>query len=313
VYVSYNAMPGWAADLPTQRLLRDLAASAPGDSNAQFAAAAATIERLTDAGAHALRASPLASGRLQERRKTIPATYFPHEFLPAGWQARYVTDVRQELARVGLQPIASAILRDNFDSYTIAQRGRNALSTVADPNLRELLRDYFRNTFFRRDVFGRAVPPLDDAQRRARLLATTYHLAGPPESVSYRMTTAAGEVRFDTPIAHQIVDALTSGPQRLADLDGPQVEPQDLLANAVALCAANAVRPVSPQRAPVTRINAVLGGRVGSEAFPYRVSPFGTALYVGPRASGRSSEDAVRDAAWDRFLCAYGMDVPGAQ
>lgn len=316
VYVSYNAMPGWAADLPTQRLLQELAARADGDSNARFATASAILQRMTDAGARALRASPLASSELEERRKTSPVAYFAHEYLPTAWQAYYVTDVRQTLARFGLQPIASATLRDNFDSYTIAQRGRDALTAIADANLRELLRDYFRGTRFRRDVFGRSVPGLDDGERRARLLATTYHLAAPPESVSYRMTTAAGEVRFDTPIARRIVDALATGPKRLTDLGGPQVESQDLLANAVALCAANAVRPASPQRAMVTRANAVLDGRTGAEAFPYRVSPFGTAVYVGPKAPDSAAEDAPaaeRTAAWDRFLCAYGMDVPSRQ
>lgn len=316
VYVSYNAMPGWAADLPTQRLLQELAAPAAGDSNARFATASAVLQRMTDAGARALRASPLASRELEERRKTSPVAYFAHEFLPSAWQAYYVTDVRRTLAQFGLLPIASATLRDNFDSYTIAQRGRDELTTVADANLRELLRDYFRGTRDRRDVFGRSVPGLDDDERRARLLATTYHLAAPPESVSYRMTTAAGEVQFDTPIARRIVDALSTGPKKLTDLDGPQVEARDLLANAVALCAANAVRPASPHRAAVTRINAVLDGRTGVEAFPYRVSPFGTAVYVGPKASASAAEDAPdveRAAAWDRFLCAYGMDVPSRQ
>src|SRR5215471_18473806 len=40
VYVSYNAMPGWTRDLPFQRVLRELAASFPGDSSARLAAAA---------------------------------------------------------------------------------------------------------------------------------------------------------------------------------------------------------------------------------------------------------------------------------
>ena len=60
VYLSYNAMPGWAADVPLQRLLRELAAAASGDSVARFAAAAAVAATMTDAGARALLASPMA-------------------------------------------------------------------------------------------------------------------------------------------------------------------------------------------------------------------------------------------------------------
>jgi len=40
VYISYNAMPGWAADLPFQYLVRVLAEREEGDSIAKFAAAA---------------------------------------------------------------------------------------------------------------------------------------------------------------------------------------------------------------------------------------------------------------------------------
>src|SRR6266851_591972 len=38
VYVSYNAMPGWATDIPFQRLARALGETFPGDSVARFAA-----------------------------------------------------------------------------------------------------------------------------------------------------------------------------------------------------------------------------------------------------------------------------------
>ena len=48
VYVSYNAMPGWARDLPFQRLARELAGTFAGDSAARFAAAAAIARSLAD-------------------------------------------------------------------------------------------------------------------------------------------------------------------------------------------------------------------------------------------------------------------------
>jgi trans-aconitate methyltransferase len=94
VYVSYNAMPGWASDLPFQHLARALAADEPGDSNAQFAAAASTIQALKDAGAGALLASPMATQGWESAKETLPKAYFAHEYLVAHWRPLYVDEVR---------------------------------------------------------------------------------------------------------------------------------------------------------------------------------------------------------------------------
>jgi SAM-dependent methyltransferase len=317
VYISYNAMPGWTPDLPLQHLLRELAVTGTGDSNARFADAAAVALRMTEAGARALRASPLAGGELARRRAAEPAPYFAHEFLPSGWDALYVTEVRRTLAAADLEPLASAIIVNNFDSFTLRRREREVLAGHNDPNIRELQRDYFRFARFRRDVFGRDVQRLDEAERRARLLRTTYHLAAPPEAMTYRMTTPAGEVRFDTPSAHRLVEALAGGPLRLADIAAPDSPAaQDLLANALALCAANAVRPVSARAADVTRLVAALPTVIdGGGPVPFRLSPFGTALYAGapPPEAAWDGLGPVGADAWNRFLSAYGMDAPGGQ
>jgi SAM-dependent methyltransferase len=48
VYLSYNAIPGRANDLPFQRLMRALGNSFPGDSTSRFTAAATIVDRLAD-------------------------------------------------------------------------------------------------------------------------------------------------------------------------------------------------------------------------------------------------------------------------
>jgi len=306
VYVSYNALPGWAADLPLQRVLLELAAAGTGDSNARFAAAAGVVERMTDAGARALLASPLARAGLAERRKRIDGAYFPHEFLPAAWQPLYVTDVRNDFAQIGLEPIASATIRDNFDTYTLKARWRDALATVEEPNLRELLRDFFRSTPFRRDVFGRDVRVLEDAERRARIFAMTFQLARPRDQIDYRMPTVAGEVGFDTAAAHHVVASLAGGPRQLARIGDAPLPAEDVLANTVALCAADDVRPVASRPVPVENLNRTLA----AEAFGYRVSPHGTAIRIAAAPDGASEADAQAwDAAWDRFFDLHGMGL----
>src|SRR6185436_12341439 len=57
VYVSYNAMPGWASDLPFQYLLREVAERLEGDSIAQFLSGMQVIDAINTVGAPSLSAS----------------------------------------------------------------------------------------------------------------------------------------------------------------------------------------------------------------------------------------------------------------
>src|SRR5580700_1361420 len=71
VYVSYNAMPGRAADLPLQRFVRALGQSLPGNSQERVAAALGVVRALADLKAPALLSSPMAA-RMKEPGKPFP-------------------------------------------------------------------------------------------------------------------------------------------------------------------------------------------------------------------------------------------------
>src|SRR6267378_7045940 len=169
VYVSYNALPGWTGDLPFQHLLRELGADLPGDSAARFAGAAATLGKLAEAGAPSL-----ASGYLVDELRERPADYRPgylvHEFMHAGWQPLYVTELRHDLKEIGLAPVGSALLAENFDRWVLGPRAREAVASIADPDRRELVRDFCIDQRFRCDVFTRDAARLDEAGQRRHLL-----------------------------------------------------------------------------------------------------------------------------------------------
>jgi len=276
VYISYNAMPGWAADLPFQYLVHALAQSAVGDSIAKFAAAEATMRRLGAAGTRALNNSPIFARELAKQRKRLSPAYFAHEYLAPAWQPLYVTEVRTELAAIGLHAVGSATLRDNFDSFVLRAAQRSALHEIVDPDLRELARDCMLLTRFRRDVFSRDAAPISARERRGRLLGQCFALTQPEALVKYAMPTPGGTVRFDNDVSHSIVTELADGPRRLVQVAGPA---DDLLANALALASAEVIRPVESDAVPVGALNAVLD-ELDTEAapLPYRALPCGTAL-----------------------------------
>jgi Methyltransferase domain/Predicted methyltransferase regulatory domain len=136
VAVSYNAMPGWAANQVFQYLVCRLAASAEGDSLSRYRAAEATILRLTEAGAIALKNSPLVTAELGELHRLMPAAYFPLEYLQPGWRAFYVTEIRSQMAEIGLEPVGSARLVENFDTFVLQEVWQDALAEISEPNFR---------------------------------------------------------------------------------------------------------------------------------------------------------------------------------
>jgi hypothetical protein len=61
VYLSYNAMPGRAADLPFQRLVRAIGETCTGDSTERAATALTIVDAFLELKAPALVASPMLS------------------------------------------------------------------------------------------------------------------------------------------------------------------------------------------------------------------------------------------------------------
>jgi SAM-dependent methyltransferase len=132
VYLSYNAMPGWAVDLPFQRLLLALAQGLPGDGAARVTTAAERMRPLIAAGAPSLTASTIAS-KFDELAATVPATYLAHEYMVANWQPLFAAEVRRPLAEIGLIPAGSATCAENFDSFVLRRAEREALEGFDDP------------------------------------------------------------------------------------------------------------------------------------------------------------------------------------
>jgi SAM-dependent methyltransferase len=313
VYISYNSMPGWTSDVSFQYLVRAMAGTVAGDSTEQFRAAAKMIDAFTEAGAPALKSSVMATGGLTQLRATLPSNYFAHEFLPPAWQPMYVTQMRADMADLGLVPAGSATIRENFDSFVLPPAARAALETVADPNLRDLVRDYFLNQRFRRDVFVREASRLDETSRDQRLTEMVFDLQRPVEMIECAMDTHAGRLEFESPAARAVIDALRTGPKRIADIVDDSIPRADLLANALALYAAGEIRAAEPTIVDVQRLNAALAAHVGMlEPVRFYALPSGTGVAVDPELTVERREGEIvppERERWWNFIERYRADV----
>lgn len=306
VYLGYNAMPGWTRDLPFQRLVRQIGLTFPGDSATRIAAAIDVARSLAELRVPALSAS-FTIGELKDRPQDYLPAYLVHEFLPAAWQPLYVTEVREAMTAIGLEPVGSATLSENFDWMVLHQRAREILSAIADDNARELARDFFLDQRFRCDVFARNNRRLDPEERAGRLLASSYALARPGPAIRYTTATPAGAFSYDEPLARALVGELAAGPRPLAGS-----LPAETLTSLLTLCAVGDVMPVEPGFTEIGRLNRILAGRVdGPEEIRWLGLPCGTAVEVDPELmralrDGRQIEEA-RFPGWRDFLASHQL------
>jgi len=302
--LSYNAMPGRAADLPFQRLVRALGQTCVGDSTEQVSLALNMVDTFLALKASALMSSPMLSS-IKQRRDRFAVSYLAHEFMGQHWDPLFVTDVRSNMATIGLEPVGSATFVENHDSFVLGRAAREALKDIEDDEVRELARDFLIDQCFRRDVFVREGNDMNDDEQRQRLLASTFALTRVDTNIEYTIRTAAGDLTFDNSAARAIIDALGSGPCRLGVIAEQRgVGETDIIANAMALCASYQIRPVEGARASVAAMNAVIARRLGGpEEILYLALPCGTAIGIddslrallrGETGSGDDFDDARR-------------------
>ena len=137
------------------------------------------------------------------------------ELMSEHWEPLCVTDVRATMRSIGLMPVGSATLVENYDSFVLGHAALKTLAAIADLDARELARDFLIDQFFRRDVFARDGRALDDNERRSQLLAAFFALTRPSNTIGYTMETPAGHLRYSNPTARNVVAALAGGPRPL--------------------------------------------------------------------------------------------------
>jgi hypothetical protein len=218
--------------------------------------------------------------------------------MPAAWQPLYVTEVRRDMATIGLEPVGSATLSENLDWMVLDETARQTLGAITDPDARELVRDYYLDQRFRCDVFARDNRRLGLGERTRRLLSSTYVLARPVPAVRYRTTTPAGSLTYDTPAARAIIAELTAG--RLGRTED--------LKTLLTLCAAGGIMPAEPGRVFVADLNRAVCGRVdGPEEIRWLALPCGTAVEVEPGLLRALRDGQPIDDGWRRFFASHGL------
>lgn len=217
VYVSYNALPGWAAAVPLRRIMADRAATAQGPLEDRIGAALAFADQLQQAGAGYFAANPALENRLSKLAGQN-RSYLAHEYFNRDWTPFHFADVAQELSAAKLAFAAAADPLDHVADFKLSPEQSALLDGESDPVAREGLRDILVNEQFRSDVFVRGLRAHTERGKVGAWfetrLALSRRYSGAPVKLSSRLSGTEVPAEHCAPV----LDALAQGPATVRSL-----------------------------------------------------------------------------------------------
>jgi len=326
VYISYNAMPGWASGSPVQRLLKDIAAASFDRSDRKILSAVGFVQKLAAANARTLVGNQFVEA-IVDHANRLHGAYLAHEYLNEHWSALYHADVARDLSAAKLEFVGSAGLLRNVPEFRISPEQRELLRGFEGSALQETLWDFCTGRNFRDDVFIRGAARMEARKREELLRNLTLVLLVPREAFGFSHKVPAGEANLEPTMYGAIADSLAERPQKVEELLSlPETRSKrDITAVEIvgALVGTDQALPMKPaadagDRGPAERLNRVLADGVedlepdGSIALALPtvgsgvpLSHFEAAIYRMFRAGAPVTIESATEQVWGA-MCAYG-------
>ena len=230
VYVSYNALPGWAPFMPVRDLMvmyADTQEATGLNSQELLTRAYQFVHGLAEAEAEYFLATPAARARLESLEGKSLA-YLVHEYLNRDWRPFYFADVAAAMGLAKCSFVTSTRLLNQLD-VCVPPKTLPLLRQAATPEMRETLRDFGQNQQFRADVFVKGSHRLSRREHMSRMGALRVALACQIEAVSLAVATPTGQVNLREDIYNPLLAALADADYAPKTLE--QLEDHPLLKN----------------------------------------------------------------------------------
>ena len=326
-YMSYNCLPGWAAELPLRHLLMLHAELASPESQglaAKIDASLAFAQSMLDADAKYFRAHGGLPGWM-EKMAGHNRNYLAHEYFNRDWHPMPFADVARSLAEAKLNFAASATLAEHLDGLGLPEKARKMLAGIQHPIMRETVQDYFVNQRFRRDIFVKGPRRLSPAGRAERLRSMPFALLVQPDQVPMKLAVTAGEIELHPEIYRPFLEAMAGddfAPKTLRQLEAypkcSKITFPQLVQMAVVLTGTGHLHPAqraSDIDAATPRCKALNAHIIERAALTDNVSTLASAvigagvpvtrqdmLFLRARSRGIKAEDQWAQHAWECLL-----------
>ncbi len=249
VYISYNCLTGWAANMPIRELFH---------SHFKFSSTSTNpIQKVKDSldFSEALlqqnplfaRRNPNALNKVQDLKKQNP-NYLIHEYLNQDWQCFSFQQVVRIMEDAKLTYAGSTDLNAHLDNINFTEEHQQFLNQIDHPVFKEQCRDYFTNSQFRKDLYVRGKNRLTPLQAQEKLRNTAFVLLTSPGTLPKTIQGNLGEFNLIQEIYGPLGEHFKKSgyqPQTLAELEKviPELNYHKLLNSLVILCHLGLAQP----------------------------------------------------------------------
>lgn len=193
VYISYNCVTGWAANMPIRELFHSHFKFNSKSTNPlqKVNEALNFSEELLKQNPIFAQRNPNAIQKVNDLKQQNP-NYLIHEYLNQDWQCFSFQQVVRIFDEIKLSYAGSTDLNTHLDNINFSEEHQNFLKEIEHPIFKEQCRDYFANTQFRRDLFIRGKNNLTALQVQERLRKTAFVLLTAQEKLPHSINGLLG-------------------------------------------------------------------------------------------------------------------------
>lgn len=210
VYLSYNAMPGWAHASPLKHLISEhhhMMTKLGDSSSTRMEASLHFIDELFAVHPVLLKQSP-GIKEAYERLKSQPQDYLAHEYLNENWRLFYFSEVAEQMQKAKLRFAASAKTTDYLEPLNLLPEQSAFLNKIQNPLYRESISDFMVGRHFRRDYWVKGLRKLNTTEQRDALRAMHIVLIFPADAVPRSIPMRHGEAKLAPEVYDPLLDLL---------------------------------------------------------------------------------------------------------
>jgi SAM-dependent methyltransferase len=217
LYVSYNALPGWASVEPMRRLLVDCAANLEGSTLDKARGSLEYARFLRENGAAYFANNPSATAVLDEMSKK-DLEYVTHEYFHAHWHPMYFADVAEEMGAADVHFVGQLPLYLNFRVLAIPAPLMGLFKMIQSRFTFETQKDFALNQFFRRDVYIKGRQARDEAASGAYLDDTAFGTLACADAIERSAKFPHNTLNFHGSIFDALIPALVARSASVSEL-----------------------------------------------------------------------------------------------
>ncbi|SUU23850.1 class I SAM-dependent methyltransferase [Acinetobacter haemolyticus] len=249
VYISYNCVTGWAANMPIRELFHSHFKFNSKSTNPiqKVNEALNFSDELLKKNPVFAQRNPNALQKVADLKQQNP-NYLIHEYLNQDWQCFSFQQIVRILDEIKLSYAGSTDLGTHLDNINFSDEHQQFLNAIEHPIFKEQCRDYFANTQFRRDLFIRGKNNLTPLQVQEKLRNTAFVLLTAKEQLPTSINGLLGTFNLIEEIYQPIGNLFAEcnyQPLTIAELESsfPELNYAKILNALVILCHLGLAQP----------------------------------------------------------------------